>query len=301
MWNKTKEEVSRLQISHHLVSSVENSALSDLATVDFRRGVAFLESGDALSARQAFLEQMRINESLIRHARTEPSLFSRLRSVIDSTLSECWTLILQIEERLDESYFKLPRAIEREEPHFALVYHGIRRHTMLYWPRLLNLWSRIRYIGLHKKISSFDPSQTYTLVEAGVSAGGGTVLLAVASHLFLGGSKNLQGILTPKVLAFDTFTGMPPYRGSEDYRLSDRRSPEQLGWGEGTCTIGGDTDALIDLATNFGVENLIQCVPGEYKNTLPQHFPESEKATFGSPTGFQSSNRALCSSRQRLV
>lgn len=103
------------------LSTLKAKQSANSTGVDFYRAIAFLHSKDALSARQAFLEETR------RGGGGDKSLHT-----------QCWDYILRIEKSY-ESFFQLPPEIAKEEPLFATTYLGVFRYSMLHWQRLLSL------------------------------------------------------------------------------------------------------------------------------------------------------------------
>jgi hypothetical protein len=84
--------------------------------VDFLRGVALLQTGDVLGSRQALLEHLRV------HPGHGPA-----RELLAQVQSHCG------------AFLALPPALAEAEELFALLFGALMPHTMLHWPRMLNL------------------------------------------------------------------------------------------------------------------------------------------------------------------
>ena len=273
--NEIKRYTSACMANKNSVA-IDGEVWHEAITIDYRRGVALLDQGDVLSARQAFLEQARVNDNMAKNIWKCDTLHEGQLSTMFHITRHCWNFIYRIESKLNETFFNLPDEIEAAEPHFALVYHGIVRYTMLHWPRLLNIWRRIRELGNRRLLLPQNSKiDKFCIVDAGVAAGGSTVLMAVASHLYLGKWEDVKGV-PPKVLAFDTFRGMPPV-GNMDYRCFDKVTAQSLGWGEGTCSSGGSTEIVTKLATQYNVNYLVDCISGDFSDTLPAYFTSASE------------------------
>ena len=255
----------------------EAAPLQLVHQLDATRGAKFLEKGAVLEARQAFLEQIRVNDALA----LETSDINTRRT-IERVSQTCWEAIYTVEHD-NKAFFALPQEIEDAEAHFALVYHGVFRHTMLHWARLLHIWRVIRSIGMekvHLRQRCHDAAAPFVLTECGVAGGGCSVLMAVASKLYLRkawGTANKP----PRVIAVDNFIGMPMENEHHDKRVGDGASPLQCGWGEGTCGSIGRTVSIDGLAAKFGVTDLIQCVKGNFDKVLPGVFSDGSSVNSG--------------------
>ena len=262
---------------HTNVAAGSNHPL--LRQLDLARGYKFMEKGSALEARQAFLEQIRVNTTLLQAIARKDT-----ESEIGLVSQRCWDYVHIIEHEW-KSYFSLPQAIEEAEAHFALVYHGVYRHTMLHWARLLNIWRKIRSLGMDhasQRAKCIAPHDKFFLTECGVAGGGCSVLMAVASSLYLTDAWGHQGS-PPSVISVDNFIGMPCENASLDKRICDGAKPNECSWGEGTCGSAGQTVNMDHLADRFGVRDRILCVKGNFDAVLPGVFGTASPTRLSAP------------------
>jgi hypothetical protein len=196
--------------------------------VDFLRAQAFLLADDPFAARQALLEEVRHFPDSV-DAR---ELLTRLDSNLDAAL-------------------KLPDDIAAAEPVFALCYEGVRHHSMLTWPRLLQLYKSVEHIceqGIHGDI-----------VECGSAGGGSAILMALAL-------RHCGDETSRRIFACDTFNGMPPPAGAVDSKLDDSLQPASAShWATGTCS--SPPRHIHELCDAFGVT--VQPIVGLFEDTLP--------------------------------
>ena len=190
--------------------------------VDYLRGACFLQAGDALAARQALLEEMRLSPEN----------------------DQAWDLLSRVEEDPGvQAFLKLPADIAAKEPHFALVYDGVVRHTMLHWPRLLSLWQRTRAVC--------KAGVEGNLIECGVAGGGGSIVMAVAARLGDSERSHKRPSSSGRtVFALDTFRGMPAPTAS-DVTVGDLTAADSTRWSTGTCA--APADHVLRLAAHFDV------------------------------------------------
>ena len=270
-------------------SHADSSSLALLHKLDAARAHRFLEKGAVLEARQAFLEQIRVNDALLLE-----SSHKALNSDINGVSQSCWEAVHSIEHD-HKAYFALPSEIETAEAHFAVVYRGVFRHTMLHWARLLHIWRVIRSIGMEKANLSGKHSATdrpFVLTECGVAGGGCSVLMALAARLYLAEPWGVSEE-PPKVISIDNFIGMPMEDETHDKRAGDGASPQAVGWGEGTCGSIGRTVSIDGLAKRFGVSEGIQCVKGNFADVLPHVFAGEDSADGGQMISHPSQPRIL--------
>lgn len=131
---------------------------------------------------------------------------------------------------------------------FERLCEKIRPYTMVPGPRLWALYTLARTVCERDIAGDF--------IECGVAAGGTSVLLAYVIKNY---SKQ------PRTLySCDTFTGMPKPTDA------DRHGgvwADDTGWGSGTCA--APEEALMSLAREVGVADVIQPVKGLFQETLP--------------------------------
>ncbi len=94
------------------------------------------------------------------------------------------------------------------------------------------------------------------LVECGVAAGGTAVLLAIIASRH---SRRAR-----RVYACDSFSGLPD---PEDFDLRGGVPAETIGWGRGTYSAA--KDHLLELGSQYGIEELLIPIAGEFEKTLP--------------------------------
>ena len=221
--------------------------------VDVLRAQAFLLKNDPMGARQALLENLRWFPGK----------------------AEARELLLHVNGAL-APMLDLPADVAAKEPEFAMVYDGIRDHTMLTWPRLLSLFSMVRSVCREGVAGD--------IVECGVAGGGSTVLLGVALRLFGEG----KGAPSRRIFACDTFAGMPPPT-SRDVLAHGGDLAAETHWATGTCS--GSPDHLERLAAHFGIS--VTPLVGLFSDTLPT-LPTDKVAVFHLDADwFESTDTAL--------
>lgn len=209
---------------------------TDWRFVDYLRALCFLRLKDPLHARQALLEELRLNED----NEDARDLFHR----VDYTLKKS---------------FELPKVIIDSEPLFAMIYDSLKGHSMLHWPRLFALYSHAMQICEDNIPGDF--------IECGVAGGGSTVIMAiVAKH---------HSTIPRRVYACDVFNGMPMPTEEDTTSDTNSKapnkgkvsalSPKDCSWGAGTCS--GSEACVKRLSATFDVE--VETVPGLFQDTLP--------------------------------
>lgn len=249
MWRRSRHHLCAVAAAQNLLAfgnvagalkmlDDAKATTSPIQDVDFLRAQALLVQGDAAGARQALLEELR-HFPAHREARA---------------------MLAHVQDAL-RPFLDLPADVAASEPEFAMCYDGIRDHTMLTWPRLLQL-----YRGVHETVKAGVEGD---FVECGVAGGGSVVLIALAIR-FAESAKDSRP-QPRRVFACDTFSGMPPPTtadrllnspdGASNHTPADAASTH---WSTGTCS--GGAAHLGRLATSFGVE--VTPVAGLFDRTL---------------------------------
>jgi hypothetical protein len=224
---------------------------------DYLRAVSFLLRGDALPARQACLEELRF--------------FPQSHEAAD--------LLLHLDGHLRD-VFTLPEDVRAAQPIFAMAYDAVQPFTMLNWPRLLSLFLQTRDVC--------EQGIEGDIVECGVAAGGGSVVMAVAVQHF--------STFPRRHFACDTFSGMPP-PGAQDLRKDDAVPADASRWGLGTCA--APMTSVQRLGGAFGAD--IIPVVGLYNETLPTFPSEKIAMLHVDADWYESTKTALSELHPRLV
>ena len=137
---------------------------------------------------------------------------------------------------------KMRDLIVRDE--FTNIYSSVQPYTMLNHSR-----ARALYDGVRQMVAYDVPGD---IVECGTARGGSAALMALT----------LKGLRqNRKVLAFDTFEGLPPPSFEDpDYEIARH-------W-TGQCR--GDLDDVLALFRKFGVADFTECIKGLFQETLPE-------------------------------
>lgn len=212
--------------AHAILDEVKSNQTA-VQGADYIRAQAFLLQHDPFAARQAVLEE--------------------LRHFPDSV--DARELAVRIQANL-EQWLALPDDIAAAEPIFAMCYDGIRNHSMLTWPRLLQLFKSVEDVCARRVEGD--------IVECGSAGGGSALLMALALRHFSNGSQSRT------IFACDTFTGMPP-AGRNDIMLTSATPANASHWATGTCS--SSPRHLQTLCDQFGIDN-VKPVVGLFEDTL---------------------------------
>ena len=150
---------------------------------------------------------------------------------------------------LNELEDALPTTLAALDPDLTVIYPLIAPFTMLGIDRLNALVCAARRICEEDRPGNF--------VECGVAAGGSSVLLAWLIKKY---SKRKR-----RLFAADSFEGLPA-PGVLDTRGG--KNAKSLGWGQGTCA--APLDSLLSLASQAGVDDIIQPIKGFFHQSLPR-------------------------------
>ncbi|KAK7194037.1 Macrocin-O-methyltransferase (TylF)/Methyltransferase domain containing protein [Novymonas esmeraldas] len=223
--------------------------------VDYARALCFLSgggTGDVLAARQSVLEELRLHPEHV----DAQALLHEINAAARPLLSP-------------------PSEVCRAHPLFALLFDALLDHTMLMWPRLLHLFQATERLA---RLDGADGSGSDAghIVECGTAGGGSAVLMAVV----LAEAEAALGSCTTssrRVLALDSFTGMPaPTVRDCLARVHPGSPPEQphdedeatASWGAGTCR--SPAAHVRQLARAFAVEDRLVVIEGLFSDSIPE-------------------------------
>jgi predicted O-methyltransferase YrrM len=157
-----------------------------------------------------------------------------------------WKRMLRLRARdLPRVARKMRDLIVRDE--FTNIYSSVQPFTMLNHSR-----ARALYDGVRRIVADDVPGD---IVECGTARGGSAALMALTLK------RLRQHRPDRKILAFDTFDGLPPPSADDpDYEIAR--------YWTGQCR--GDLDDVRALFRELGVADITECIKGLFQETLPR-------------------------------